>query len=160
MTSGKFPARAAAWLALIALAHPLAVLPAAAQHQHDGAAHELQLDQGKKWKTDVPLRRGMAGIRDAVASQHEAIHANQASAAQYQALGGEIDGQIAYIVENCKLSPEADAQLHAILADIVGGSDLMKGADQARRREGAVMVVAALSKYPQYFDHPGWRPLE
>jgi hypothetical protein len=151
----------APWLALIALAIPFGgVQPAAAQHQHDGGAHELQLDHGQKWSTDAPLRRGMVGVRDAIAAQHAAIHADRATAAQYQALAGKIDGQIADIVQNCKLPPEADAQLHVILTDIIGGSDLMKGADEAKRRQGAVMVVEALGNYPQYFDHPGWRPLE
>ena len=31
--------------------------------------------------------------------------------------GKEIEAQIAYMVENCKLAPEADAQLHTIIAN-------------------------------------------
>lgn len=153
--------RPAPWLVLFVLAAPLAaVQPAAAQDQHEGGAHALQLDNGKKWTTDAPLRQGMGAIRDAVAADHQAIHTNKATAAQYKALAGKVDGQIAYIVKNCKLPPEADAQLHMILADIIAGSDLMKGTVQAKRREGAVKVVGALQTYPQYFDHPAWRALE
>jgi hypothetical protein len=151
----------APWLALFVLAAPLAtVQPAAAQHQHEAGAHALQLDNGKKWTTDAPLRQGMDAIRDAVAADHRAIHTNKETATQYSALAEKVDGQIAYIVKNCKLAPEADAQLHLILADLIAGSDLMKGTDQAKRREGAVKIVAALETYPQYFDHPGWRALE
>jgi len=153
--------RPAPWLVLFALAAPLAaVQPAAAQHQHEAGAHPLQLDNGKKWTTDVPLRQGMDAIRDAVAADHQAIHTNKETAAQYKALAGKVDGQIAYMVKNCKLAPEADAQLHLILADIIAGSALMKGTDQAKRREGAVKVVGALETYPQYFDHPAWRALD
>ena len=152
----------APWLSLLAVALSLAALhPAAlAQHQHEAGAHTLQLDNGKKWTTDAPLRKGMAAIRNAVAADHGAIHADKETAAQYKALAGKIDGQIAYVVKNCKLSPEADAQLHVVLADIIAGSDLMKAGDQAKRREGAVKVVDALAAYPHYFDHPGWRALE
>lgn len=151
----------ASWLALLALAAPLAVVqPAVAQHQHEAGAHALKLDNGKKWATDAPLRQGMSAIRDAVAADHRAIHTDKETAAQYNALAGKIDGRIAYIVENCKLAPEADAQLHVVLAEIIAGSDLMKGADPAKRKEGAVKIVGALGTYPQYFDHPGWRALE
>ena len=149
----SFAARSLIVLALFA--PPAALQPAAAQHQHEAGAHALQLDNGKKWTTDAPLRRGMTTMRDAVAAQHAAIHANKATATQYQALAGRIDGQIGYIVQNCKLAPDADAQLHVILTDVIAGSDLMKGADPAKRRDGAVMVVEALNKYPRYFDHPG-----
>jgi hypothetical protein len=151
----------APWLVLLALAAPLAaVQPALAQHQHEAGAHTLRLDNGRKWSTDAPLRQGMSAVRDAVAADHRAIHTNKETAAQYKTLAGKIDGQIAYIVENCKLAPEADAQLHVVLAEIIAGSDLMKDTDQAKRREGAVKVVGALGTYPQYFDHPGWRALE
>ena len=148
------------WLALLGLASPLATMPAAAQHQHEAGAHTLKLDDGKRWQTDAPLRHGMTAIRDAVSADHPAIHANKQTAGQYKALAGKIDGQIAYIVQNCRLAPEADAQLHVILTDLIDGSDLMKGTDKAKHREGAVMIVGALEKYPQYFDHPGWRPIE
>ncbi|HEU5283191.1 MAG TPA: hypothetical protein VFU53_05235 [Burkholderiales bacterium] len=150
----------ALWLVLLGLASPLATMPAAAQHQHDAGAHALKLDNGKRWETDAPLRQGMTAIRDALSAHHPAIHANQETAGRYKSLAGTIDGQIAYIVQNCKLAPEADGQLHIILADIIAGADLMKGADRAKRREGAVMIVDAFEKYPQYFEHPGWRAIE
>jgi hypothetical protein len=36
-------------------------------HQDEAAAHALQLDNGKKWQTDEPLRQAMTQIFDAVA---------------------------------------------------------------------------------------------
>jgi hypothetical protein len=128
-------------------------------HQHEAPAHAFQLDKGKKWQTDEPLRQAMAQIRDAVAANHEAIHANRATAAQYRALAAKVDDRLAYIVANCKLKPEADASLHVILTDMIAGSDQMKGADASKRRAGALKVIAGLDAYPKYFDHPGWRGL-
>jgi hypothetical protein len=96
-------------------------------------------------------------VRDALAAEHAAIHAGKASPAQYQALAAKIDEQIAYIVANCKLKPEADAQLHLIITDLIAGSDAMKSGDKTQGREGAVTAIGALQKYPKYFDHPGWK---
>lgn len=153
--------RAAAWLAALAFLAPLVAVPlATAQHPHDAGAHALSLDHGKQWTTDASLRQGMTAIRDAVAADHQAIHGNTESAEQYRALAGKIDAQIASIVQDCKLAPAADAQLHVLLSDIVGGSEQMKGAAAQNRRQGAARVVGALETYPRYFDHPGWRPLE
>lgn len=129
-------------------------------HQHEAAAHALKLDNGKKWQTDEPLRQAMTQIRDALAANHAAIHSNRATAAQYQVLAAKIDDRLGYIVANCKLKPEADANLHVVLADMIAGSDMMKGADQPKRREGAMKVIAALTAYPKYFEHSGWRGME
>ena len=161
MKLSNFWRRPAPWLALLALVAPLAaVQPAAAQHEHEAGAHTLKLDNGRNWSTDAPLRQGMSVIRNAVAADHQSIHSDNETAAQYNALATKIDGQIAYIVKNCKLAPKADAQLHVVLAEIAAGSDLMKGADKAKRNEGVAKIVRALGTYPQYFDHPGWRALE
>jgi hypothetical protein len=147
-------------LALLALSNITPAVPAEnATHQHEAPTHSLQLDNGKKWQTDQPLRQAMTEIRDAVAAQHTAIHNSTATAAQYQALAVKVDDRIAYMVANCKLKPEADTNLHIILADMIAGSDLMKGADAAKQRSGALKVMAALQAYPKYFDHPGWRAL-
>ncbi len=86
---------------------------AAAEHSHGHDAHALELNAGKKWATDDPLRQGMTKIRDAVDAKLPAVHRGKMSTAQYAALGGEIDAQIAHIVQNCKLDPKADEVLHA-----------------------------------------------
>jgi hypothetical protein len=153
-------------LAVVLACLTFAVAPAlhAAQdehgHGHEAGAHKLELDHGRKWSTDAPLRQGMSAIRDAVAAEHHAIHRNKAGLAQYQALAKKVDEQVAYMVANCKLSPEADANLHLILADIIAGSDLMKGKSKAKARQGAVKLIGAIETYPEYFDHPGWQQLD
>lgn len=131
---------------------------AAAEHAHGQDAHALELNAGKKWATDDPLRQGMTKIRDAVDAKLPAVHRGKMSTAQYDALGRQIDTQIAYIVGNCKLDPKADAVLHLILADLNEGNEILQGkqAKQARS-DGVVKVVHALGQYGSYFDHPGWK---
>ncbi len=68
-------------------------------------------------------------------------------------------GQVAYMVENCKLSAEADAQLHLIIAQLLAGADAMSGAP-AGQRDGAVTVVGALGDYATYFADDSFKPLE
>lgn len=130
----------------------------AAEHAHGQDDHALELNAGKKWATDDPLRQGMTKIRDAVDAKLPAVHGGKMSAAQYDALGSRIDTQIAYIVQNCKLDPKADAALHVILAGLGEGNEILQGKQAKHKRsEGVVKVVHALEQYGSYFDHPGWR---
>jgi len=150
-----------AWIVLVAALSALPVLEARAQeHDHgdEGGAQTLQLDHGNKWATDAPLREAMTAIRDALQVDHPAIHARTQPSAAYQALAQHIDAQIAHIVAHCKLPTDADANLHVLLAQIIGGADAMReSGDLEQARAGAVRVIQALNQYPQYFDHPGWK---
>lgn len=131
-----------------------------ATHQHAAGAHELTLDAGKKWATDQPLRKGMGEIRKVVGADKKAIHAGKETDAGYEALAGKVEGQVSYIVQNCKLKPEADAQLHLLIGEMMQGVNIMRGKDpQSRRELGAEKIVTALNTYPKYFDHPVWKPL-
>lgn len=128
-------------------------------HSHDGSGTgaELVLNNGAKWETDDPLRRGMADMRNDMAAALAQIHRDDFTPVQYAELAAKVDGHIEYLVENCKLSPEADEQLHVVLVDIMDGAEAMKGA--ADQKQGAVKVIQALDVYPDYFDHPDWQPL-
>ena len=135
---------------------------AAEEHAHDHAAAgaTLQLNQGEKWQTDEALRKGMDNMRAALAQDLELIHANKASPAQYEALAAKLNGEVAYVVQNCKLEPKADAELHKVIAEVLGGAEAMQGKDAGvERRDGAVRVLKALEAYGEHFDHPGWRNL-
>jgi len=126
-------------------------------HGHGAAPAKLQLDQGRKWATDAPLRRGMEAIRDAVHGAPAPLHKATARPEAYAELGKRIETQVGRIVQECKLPPEADAQLHIVVAELVAGADAMKGAKVARAgRAGLVKVDGALNSYAKYFDHPGW----
>lgn len=131
-----------------------------AAHGH-GAATTLQLNAGKKWETDEALRKSMAQIRQAVDASLPKIHDNKLAAAGYGALARKVEGEVGNIVKNCKLEPQADAQLHLIVADLLAGADQMAGkVKHAKRQDGAVKVIGALSNYAKYFDDPQFTPLE
>lgn len=130
-------------------------------HDHGSASSaSLKLDAGKRWSTDAPLRQGMTSIRTSLASRLDAAHAGRLTDAQYKTLAKDINGQIAFIVQNCKLPPAADAVLHVIVAEVAAGADAMDGKVKGTApRDGFVKVVQALDNYAKYFDHSGWQPL-
>ena len=146
-------------VALMGLQAP-AVAADAHQHGQSGAdSHKLGLDHGKKWATDEPLRQGMSEIRDLVDAQLEGIHKGKLKPADYAALGEKIEAQVGFVVANCKLDPEADANLHIVVGDILEGVEVMKGKEKKSPRAGAGKVVDALNNYGNHFDHPGWKRL-
>lgn len=154
--------RQAALAAAVALAFGGPAFAANDAHEHGHGAQEakLVLDHGKKWQTDEPLRQGMANIRGAVAKDVQAIHANKATPKQYEALAAKVNAEVAGIVQNCKLPPEADAQLHIVVAELMAGAEAMEGKEQGvTRRAGAERVAKALNAYGEHFDHAGWKRL-
>jgi hypothetical protein len=159
MKSGhRLTALAAALAGAALLGLPAATL--AGEHRHGATeTHKLELDQGKKWSTDEPLRNGMAQIRSLVEAQHAGIHKGTLKPADYAALGSKVEEQVGYIVQNCKLPPEADANLHVILEEMLEGVEAMKAEEKKSPRAGAEKLVAALNSYGRYFDHPGWKRL-
>jgi hypothetical protein len=150
----------AALAAAVALAFGGPAFAANDAHEHGHGAQEAKLatNQGKKWQTDDALRKGMEGIRGALAAELKAIHANKTTPKQYQALAQKIEGEVAGIVQNCKLAPEADAQLHVVIAQLIEGAETMGGKRKGEpRRAGAERVAKALNAYGEHFDHPGWK---
>ena len=150
---------------IVAMAFGSTVVANAAQeatHDHGhSAASGLQLNKGKKWATDQPLRQGMSRIQSSVGARLAAAHADKLTGAQYREVANEISGQVAYVVQNCKLEPAADAVLHVIVADLIAGADAMQGKIKGSApKAGFVQVVQALDNYATYFDHPGWKPLK
>lgn len=149
----------AATLSTAALLSVCAQQALAQNHDHSHgtpAPAQLTLNNGQKWITDDNLKKGMRRIRDALAAQLPAIHANKATTKQYRALAKKVNSQIEFMVQNCKLEPAADAALHILLGDIIAGADAMKLKQGSEAREGAVKILFALDNYETYFDHPGW----
>ncbi|HLT27981.1 MAG TPA: hypothetical protein VK047_14965 [Zeimonas sp.] len=127
-------------------------------HAHDGDGPMLRLDDGRKWATDEALRASMARIGAAVEATLPVVHAGRMNDSQYDALGREIDAQVANIVQNCELEPAADEVLHAILATMLEGNEALQGKHaRASRSEGVVHVVRSLEQYADHFEHPGFR---
>lgn len=125
---------------VLSLAFGGTALAAEDAHSHGQAAGEakLVLDHGKKWQTDAPLRQGMENIRAALAK-----------GMKDQALAKKVEAEVAGIVQNCKLPPEADEQLHIVIGELVAGAEAR---DTAR-------VKKALNAYGEFFDHAGWKRL-
>ena len=130
-------------------------------HQHGADAVQLTLDNGKKWATDEPLRKGMGAIRAEMDDSLHAIHEGKLTTAHYNALATKISAEVGGMVAQCKLEPKADAQLHLVIADLLNGAETMQGkTKKVSRQTGAVKVVGALEKYAAYFDHPNWQPIK
>lgn len=149
---------AAATLALALGAALLVAPPVHAQHEH---AHEheahatagLSLNDGARWATDEPLRIGMQRLRDAAAPAIAAgPHSLSKEAAT--ALAAAVREQVNYLVANCKLEPKADAVLHVLIAELLGGAEAL---EQDPHADGGLPRIAqALRQYPEYFDHPAF----
>jgi hypothetical protein len=128
---------------------------AADQHKHEGhAASVLSLDHGNKWETDAPLRKGMQNIDDEVMKSVQAYHDKSLTRTDAENLGRQINKQVAYIVENCKLEPRADAVLHALIGDLLNGTEHLTS--DPLSEQGMPVIVKTLRIYPDYFEHPGW----
>ena len=144
----------------LAFAGPAAYAESAHDHGHAAGEAKLVLNQGEKWATDAPLRQGMDAIRAAIAKDVNVIHANKATAKRYEALATKVTAEVAGIVQNCKLEPAADAQLHIVIADLMAGAEAMEGKVKGQtRRAGAEKVANALNAYGEHFDHAGWKRL-
>lgn len=139
---------------------PALAAPPAHAHDERGAAPQLRLDHGRKWAGDAPLREGMTRMRALVAPQLAAAHAGTLGAQEYAALASKLDVEVAGIVSNCRLPPQADAVLHAILSELMAGSSAMAGRTPgADRAHGLVQVATAVNTYGRYFEHKGFAPI-
>jgi hypothetical protein len=149
-------------LLAVALSSPLAALAAADAHDHGKPApHKLELNAGKKWGTDDALRQAMTTIHTSVSQTLPMAHSGKATPADYDAFGKAVTAQIAYMVENCKLDPKADAQLHLIVADIMSGVEAAEGKQgEKKRASGVVKVAQATNAYGKHFDHTGWQAIK
>jgi hypothetical protein len=143
------------------LAATLATTPALAanDHAHDdhGAAGlVLSLDEGEKWETDAPLRAAMETVRDAVAAVADDVHAGGMTSAEYGALAAVVDSQVEYMVANCELPPDADAQLHVLLGEFLGAAEQLRGEEP---EAGVEAIADSLAAYNAHFVHDRWEPL-
>lgn len=131
------------------------------KHGHADASATLTLNDGRKWPTDEPLRKGMKNIRDLMQASLHDIHEGKLTDAGYNELAKKVNGEVNTIVAGCKLEPKADAQLHTVIGEVLAGAEMMEGkSKKAKRQDGAISVINALDKYGTYFEHPGWKQVE
>lgn len=146
-------------LALL-LARPLCALeedPAAYQRDHEiesRVVEETDLNQGTKWPTDEPLRAGMRRINDAAMLAFTAYEDRTLTQDAARQLAAEIDVQVAYLVENCKIGPQADVMLHLLIGEMQAGASHL--VEDPLSEQGLPGIVKALLAYPLYFDDPDW----
>lgn len=147
--------------AVLAAAAVLTAAPAFGQtHAEEGYDHgghaaavtDLFLDNGKKWATDAPLREGMSRVRSAVldapADPQDAAAADLAQA---------VRDEVSFLIANCGLEGDADANLHIVIATMLSGSDMLENSQQ--REAGMETLATALHQYEEYFDDAQWQPL-
>jgi len=130
-------------------------------HHHSDSVNErpaLQLNNGLRWATDAPLRAGMLRIQEAFARMLPGFRNDTLGPADYRTLADELNAELRYLFENCKLPQDADAQLHLILARITDAAAALD--ETGRESQGMITLHRALADYPEYFDHPGWNEIE
>jgi hypothetical protein len=129
-------------------------------HRHEAAPATLQLDKGRKWPTDAPLRQAMTAMRGDLASKLHAIHKGSLAKEEYAALGKSIEAQIGTIISQCKLEPRADAMLHIVIGQLGGAADVMQAKAPGDPAEAAHRAVMTLNDYGRHFAHPGWKAIK
>ena len=105
-------------LALVVSCWGLQVNAQSDAHDHD-ASHALSLNNGQQWETDAALRHGMLEIRAAVTMLTPAFESGQLNQTQAHQLSEAVRGSVNTMIEQCELAPEADANLHSILAKLL-----------------------------------------
>jgi hypothetical protein len=100
----------------------------------------------------------MAAIREVIHGAPAPLHKGTAKPEAYVQVGNRVEAEVGRIVKERKLPPEADAQLHIVVAEVIAGADAMKAAKDGKSgRAGLVRVDGALTAYGKHFDHPGWK---
>jgi hypothetical protein len=148
-------------LFLAAFLSPAGSFADAGHHQHDADAPKIELNHGKKWVLDRKLRGEIKKIHSALGGKIVSIRENRVPVEEYVKLSTEISGSVNAIFANCKLDPKADLALHSILHEVILGAKAMNGGKEpGARRDGALKALAALERYPLFFEHPGWASVE
>jgi len=122
-----------------------------ASHALPDAARSTPPAAGQRWATDAPLREGMQGIRVAVDALGHYEHGHMGPD-QAVLLADKIEGHVRIIVANCRLAPDADAALHAIIAPLLHNAGALKR-DPVNLAAIAPMRKA-VADYARQFDDP------
>ena len=126
-------------------------------HEHAHAEHgaaTLSLNDGQPWATDEALRDGMTSIRAAVESAASSFAAGSLSQNQALHLNEAVQSSVMNMIQQCKLEPAADENLHTILGMLLAAADTVAASPQSS--EGVPALQGALETYGHYFSHEGW----
>lgn len=131
-------------------------------HSHNHETHgALELNQGEKWETDAALRQGMDELHQIISTGLDNAHENALKADDYKKISGEIMTQVVYIIENCNLEPEPDAQFHILLGDIMKNVEIIDDkVDGKQPEDGLIKMTQTLDTYGEHFVHPDWESFD
>jgi hypothetical protein len=127
--------------------------PQSTGHAHSTHATTPAPAPSQRWLPDAPLREGMRRARAAV----DGLHAGETGHMSAQAIADHasaVEAAVVYMFAHCKLAPEPDNALHGILVPLLDAAQRLK--KDPRRIEAVVEMRAAIERYPQYFNDPGW----
>lgn len=119
--------------------------------EHAAAAADVPV---QRWTPDASLREGIRRAYTAV-DQLKHYEMGHMSASMATDRAGEVEGAVTYMFTHCKLDAAPDAALHGILVPLLGAAKVLK-ADPENHVAAVAEMRAALARYPQYFNDPGW----
>jgi hypothetical protein len=149
-------------LLLTGLLHGAPLQADQAHHHHaadDDVISMLVLNDGAKWPVDTVLSEVMLRLRAQLLTHLDDIHHKRFTASQYQQFSQVLQQETNHIVANCKLTPEADAQFHLVLAAMMQSQQAMAASELATQRQGAVRLLRTLQRYPEYFNDDAFLPI-
>jgi len=116
---------------------------------HANLASDYPVPDGHvPWTPDAPLVEGMARVRAAL----DGLDAHGAAPDDVLAAAGEIDEAVEFMFANCRLEPEPDIALHAVLARLMAGSEQLR--DHPTDTSPVADMQAAVANYEALFDDP------
>lgn len=111
--------------------------------------------------TDAAVRKGMATIRDLVATNHSLVTHRRMPPDHALRFAAQVKVEADKILASTSLSGDSLEKLRLLLEEVVSGlGAVAKPAEGAAAMDGLAKVDAALARYPEEFDDPDWKPLQ
>ena len=128
------------------------VAPSLAAQEHESApvASKPQAST-QRFVPDATLRREMQGIHASVEALAHYEHGHM-GAAQAVTLATAIEEHVNTIIANCKLPPDADAALHAIIVPLLQNASALK--QKPEDLSAIAPMRSALEQYERQFRDP------
>lgn len=129
-------------------------------HGHEDAGKATSATSAKpakKFAVDEALKQRMTVVIDTIENfaQNKTHSSQKEHKAQFAEVGTKIETTVQDIFKSCKLTPDADAAIHPILASLLGGASLLK---KGNGKVGLNKIHKALKQYEDFFDHSGTTP--
>jgi hypothetical protein len=140
-----------AFILAAGLAAPVSPV-AARQHDHSPApVASKQPAPAQRFASDATLRDEMQGIRTAVEAlgHYEMGHMGPAQAVDFATA---IEDHVRTIIAKCKLPPDADAALHAIIVPLMQNAGALK--KNPKNLSAIAPMRSALERYDREFRDP------